>query len=160
MSNYIKINMCDTVNSLSGIAVSLWMSGCPHKCKDCFNKESWDRKNGTRLNIDVVNKTIEAMKKEDYSFFSVLGGEPLAPYNIKTTLYFLSRVKEELPHIKTMIWTGYKIEDLHTVDLTNIDFIMDGAFDSTKPTKKKLRGSDNQRLFKIAHPELTIEETD
>lgn len=152
MSNYIKINTCDTINTMYGLAMSFWFSGCPHKCDGCFNKDTWDKTTGSEITEEVIESVLYSLGREPYSFFSVLGGEPFAPYNLQTTLNILSRVKKMYPHIKTMVWTGYELHEFARYnDLTkfdSVDYIMDGRYDSTKPTKKKLRGSDNQRLFK------------
>ena len=39
--NYADIKYCDVANG-EGVRVSLFVSGCTHHCKECFNKEAWD----------------------------------------------------------------------------------------------------------------------
>ena len=39
--NYGEIKNCDIANG-EGVRVSLFVSGCTHHCKNCFNSETWD----------------------------------------------------------------------------------------------------------------------
>ncbi|MGL4998097.1 MAG: anaerobic ribonucleoside-triphosphate reductase activating protein [Cetobacterium sp.] len=149
MSNYVEINYCDTVNTIDGLAVSLWMSGCPHRCVGCFNEQTWDRACGAILDEKVITDMLKELEKEDYKTFSVLGGEPLASFNIGVVSDIVSRVKFSFPEIKVMIWTGYRLEEILIPDrlLANTDYLIDGKFEIDNPTKKLFRGSDNQRLW-------------
>ena len=98
---YAKIIENDTVNCMEGITVSLFMSGCPHHCKNCFNQETWNPNFGTEINIDELcsklNDLINAYGV--YRDFSILGGEPLAEYNRKNTQYIIQQIKHKNPNI-------------------------------------------------------------
>ncbi len=148
--NYIKIDSCDTVNTIGGVAVSLWVQGCPHHCDGCFNQETWD-KNGGKLFTDDTIKNLKKILGNNYvSGFSVLGGEPFAPYNITKVLEIIKEIKSEYPHLTIMVWSGYLVNDLiKDYDLTDIDYIVEGRFIKSLSTKKRLRGSDNQKLIDV-----------
>lgn len=88
-----------------GICVSLWVQGCPHRCKGCHNPESWDFNGGEYKNNDILLEEIyEAISANGIQRnFSILGGEPLAPQNINDTYYILWEVKQRYPSIKTFV---------------------------------------------------------
>lgn len=148
--NYICIKNCDIINSLDGVAVSLWVSGCSHHCEGCFNKETWSYDSGNMFDDKAFDKLSNYIDSKYVNTFSVLGGEPFAPKNIDTVLSVINTVRQNYPDKIIMVWTGYKIEDIiKNYDLSSIDYVIDGKFELDNPTKKKLRGSDNQRMIKI-----------
>lgn len=159
---YSKIMENDVVNSIDGLAVSLFMSGCPHHCKGCFNIETWNPKNGENIAIYNLLKLLEE-KITSYDVhrnFSVLGGEPLAEYNIENTNYIINHIRKKFPDIIIMVWTGYTIEEIEFMDtksiLTNIDYLIEGRFiEKLKDKNLRLRGSSNQRIFKNINGILT-----
>ena len=147
---YSELVDCD-LNNGEGARVSLWVSGCPHKCKGCHNMELWKEESGEYRSVFSVLPTINKYVSETYvKGLSVLGGEPLAPYNIDDVLSIIKSVKETYPNKDIWVWTGYKIEDFDNYNelFKHIDVIIDGKYEETLPTKKKWRGSDNQRMFK------------
>lgn len=152
--NYSDIKPNDSING-EGVCVSLFVSGCTHYCKGCFNKDTWDfnyGKNFTNKNMDYILECID--KNEIMRNFSVLGGEPLHEKNIDTVLYICDEVKKEFPNIKIYVWTGYLYEDLiskYGKDIfKNIDILIDGKFEEDKKDLSlKLRGSSNQRIINL-----------
>ena len=109
--NYSDIKPNDSING-EGVCVSLFVSGCTHYCKGCFNKDTWDfnyGKNFTNKNMDYILECID--KNEIMRNFSVLGGEPLHEKNIDTVLYICDEVKKAFPNIKIYVWTGYLYEE-------------------------------------------------
>ena len=78
---YAQIRDMDIVNG-EGIAVSLFVSGCPHHCKDCFNQETWDFNSGMKWTKEVEDEFIKLCKRDYVSCVSLLGGEPLAQNEI------------------------------------------------------------------------------
>ena len=143
----------DTTNG-EGICVSLWVQGCPHRCKGCHNPESWDFNGGEYKNNDILLKEIyDAISANGIQRnFSILGGEPLAPQNINDTYYILWEVKQCYPSIKTFVWTGYTLEQLKEMYkdtlLENVDVLIDGPFiKAERDITLKFRGSKNQRIL-------------
>ena len=53
--NYADIKRVDIANG-EGVRVSLFVSGCRHHCKDCFNAEAWNFKYGKELTEETENK--------------------------------------------------------------------------------------------------------
>ena len=46
--NYAAIKTCDIANG-PGVRTSLFVSGCTHHCKGCFQPETWDFSMASRL---------------------------------------------------------------------------------------------------------------
>ena len=143
----------DTTNG-EGICVSLWVQGCPHRCKGCHNPESWNFNGGEYKNNDILLEEIyDAISANGIQRnFSILGGEPLAPQNINDTYYILWEVKQRYPSIKTFVWTGYTLEQLKEMYkdtlLENVDVLIDGPFiKAERDVTLKFRGSKNQRIL-------------
>lgn len=151
---YAKIIKNDTVNCIDGITVSLFMSGCPHHCKGCFNSETWNPKFGKNVLIYNLIKEIEndISEFEVDRNFSVLGGEPLADYNILHTDCIIKFIRKKFPNIKIYLWSGYTFDEIQlmkTYDvLKNIDYLIEGRFiEELKDVNLKLRGSSNQHIY-------------
>lgn len=144
----------DFING-EGVCVSVWMAGCPHKCPGCHNSNMWDYRNGYEIDVDVAaDKIIGSLRKNKVSRnLSILGGEPLAPYNKEDTLRIIKRVKEVYPRIKIFVWTGYVLEDIKEDPvikeiLNNIDTLIDGPYvEELRDISLPLRGSSNQRIL-------------
>lgn len=146
---YASINSCDIINSLGGVVVSFWVQGCPHRCEGCFNPETWDFCGGKKFTDETKEQILNLLSNKYVSGLSILGGEPFAPQNRDVVLSLIKEVRHLYPNKRIMVWTGYKLEDLNSLNLKGIDYIIDGKFDKKLPTTKKLRGSDNQRLIDI-----------
>lgn len=160
MMNYASIKKTDIANG-PGVRVSLFVSGCTHMCRDCFNSEAWDFSYGQPFDESAMDQILEALKPDYISGFSVLGGEPFEPQNQTCVLEILRRVRTAFPDGQKTIWcyTGYELEkDLFCwIDQGNtavadmlslIDVLVDGEFVAEKKNLKlKFRGSENQRLL-------------
>ena len=157
----MKIMKNDIVDIDNGIAVSLWVAGCPHHCRGCHNPETWPFDAGTEIDreevLDIILKALDA--NGVHRNFSVLGGEPLAPQNIKDIEWIAHQIKWLRPSTQIYLWTGYtyeqirKFEDQTTVChlLECIDKLIEGPFlIQERDITLKLRGSRNQRIF--VHP--------
>ena len=58
---YGNIKKSDIANGI-GVRVSLFVSGCTHHCKGCFNEETWDFKYGeifTKKTQEQIFKWLE-----------------------------------------------------------------------------------------------------
>lgn len=153
---YAALKENDIVNG-EGVVVSLFMQGCPHHCHGCFNQETWDPQGGKEIDINKLIEKIENAISANGVIrnFSILGGEPFAPYNLRYTYYIVSRIREKYPNIKIYIWTGYYFDDIKDNEwvrniIRNIDYIIDGPFEEDKKDiTLKLRGSSNQHIIDI-----------
>ena len=151
---YCKIKANDVVNG-EGTCVSLWTQGCPHHCKGCFNKETWDFEGGKNFTGEEIVEILEMLDANGvHRNLSILGGEPLCKQNMYGVFSLIELIKHLRPKTKVYVWTGYKFEDLlmkcGPVDLRNIDVLIDGKFEEDKKDiRLKLRGSSNQRIIDV-----------
>lgn len=153
---YATLKENDIANGES-VVVSLFMQGCPHHCHGCFNQETWDPQGGKEIDINkLVAKIEDAISANGIiRNFSILGGEPFAPYNVRYTYYIVSQIREKYPNIKIYIWTGYYFDDIKDNEwvrniIQDIDYIIDGPFEEDKKDiTLKLRGSSNQHIIDI-----------
>lgn len=150
--NYAQIRDMDIVNG-EGIAVSLFVSGCPHHCEGCFNPETWDFDSGKKWTKEIEDEFIELCNKDYVSCVSLLGGEPLAQKDI---LGLLHRIKTEVGK-PIYVWTGYTAEYVcqnKSLELLCINYLIDGKFEEDKKdVKLRLRGSSNQHIWHVIHDE-------
>lgn len=144
----------DIVDCDDGIAVSLWTVGCPHHCKGCHNQNLWDYGAGQDIPIKtVINEIKEKINKNGVMRnFSVLGGEPLDPQNIKDVDKVLKEIRAVYPNIKIYLWTGYTFEELSDREdvqnvLKNVDVLIEGRYVEELRADLPLRGSSNQRVY-------------
>lgn len=158
---YATIKEIDVANG-PGIRVSLFVSGCTHHCKGCFNPETWNFNYGDDFTPEVEDRILEAMKPSYIKGFSLLGGEPFEPQNQEALLPFLRRVKAAYPDKTIWCYSGYDFEkDMLTGNLgpwevthemlTLIDVLVDGEFVLEKKNPNlRFRGSENQRVIRVA----------
>ena len=159
--NYGNIKDKDIANG-EGIRVSLFVSGCTHHCKNCFNPETWDFNYGNPFTTEVEDKILKMLEPAYIKGITLLGGEPMEPNNQRALLPFVKRIKEKFGDTKT-IWsfTGFIYDkDLiaggraHTEAtdelMQNLDVLVDGPFiEEKKNLMLKFRGSENQRLIDV-----------
>lgn len=158
--NYGAIKKYDIANG-EGVRVSLFVSGCTHQCKGCFNYEAWDFTYGKHFTSDTVNEIIEALEPSFINGLSLLGGEPFERPNQEVLLPFLHKVKEKYPQKNIWCYTGYTLEDdllsesrarcEHTDEMLGlIDVLVDAEFkEELKDITLAFRGSSNQRIIDV-----------
>ncbi len=158
--NYATIKSFDVANG-PGVRVSLFVSGCTHRCKNCFNEEAWDFNYGEEFTEKEAERILEALKPDYIKGFSLLGGEPFEPKNQDVLSILLPRIKAAYPEKDIWCYTGYDYEkDLMTYRLTdkeitekmlsNIDILVDGKFvEELKNLKLRFKGSENQRIIDL-----------
>lgn len=159
--NYGDIYYCDIANGI-GCRTSLFVSGCTHHCKGCFNECTWDFNYGKPYTKEVEDTIIESINHTYISGLSILGGEPMEPNNQKEIRKLIERVRTEVPEASIWIYSGYTWEELtdsdnrrcHTKDtdiiLSNINVLVDGEFIlDKKDINLKFRGSTNQRIINV-----------
>ncbi|MCR5675101.1 MAG: anaerobic ribonucleoside-triphosphate reductase activating protein [Lachnospiraceae bacterium] len=159
--NVAEIKYNDIANGL-GVRTSLFVSGCTHCCKGCFNEIAWDFAYGEPFSDEIADRLIEATRPGYIRGLSLLGGEPMEPVNQEALLPFLQRFHAQLPDKDIWCYTGYTLEtDLLAADgrarcastdgmLALIDVLVDGEFVlEQKSLMLKFRGSANQRLIDL-----------
>ena len=157
--NYATVKYNDVANG-PGVRVSLFVSGCRHRCKGCFNREAWDFNYGNEFDGSVIDSIISALEHGYVEGLSLLGGEPLEPENQEGVLALVKRVRELLPKKTVWCYTGFCFEELlEKVNngnavlgelLSLIDVIVDGRFvEDKKDASLIFRGSSNQRILDL-----------
>ena len=158
--NYSAIKPCDIANG-EGVRVSLFVSGCTHHCKGCFNPSTWDFAAGEPFTPEVEERILSLLAPDYIQGLSLLGGEPFEPQNQSVLAPFVHRVRERLPEKDVWCYTGCVLEqDLLastrwrtavTDDLLSmIDVLVDGPFvESLKDISLPFRGSSNQRILRL-----------
>jgi anaerobic ribonucleoside-triphosphate reductase activating protein len=157
--NYAEIKYCDIANGV-GARTSLFVSGCRHHCKGCFNEVAWDFGYGGSFDAKVEDAIIDSLKPDYIAGLSILGGEPLEPENQEDVLRLLERVTDEYPEKTVWMWTGFTWEELMggcraSTDmlpeiLDCVDVLVDGPFiNDQRDITLRFRGSPNQRIIDV-----------
>lgn len=158
--NYATIKKTDVANG-PGVRVSLFVSGCTHHCKGCFNQEAWDFQYGQPYTQATEDEVMDALRPSYITGLTLLGGEPFEPANQAALLPLLRRVRAELPDKTIWAFTGYTLEtDLLTGKVGDwaitreilgyLDVLVDGEFVlEKKDITLQFRGSSNQRLIDL-----------
>ena len=147
---------CDLVNG-EGCGPALFVSGCKHKCKGCYNHEAWDFKFGVEYTSKIEERILDDCKLEHNTRFSVLGGDPLMPGNFETVYNLLLKIKRIRPSMKIWLWTGWTLDQVikhkkYRTILRLVDVLIDGKFEeSLKDLTLEFRGSSNQNITCIEH---------
>ena len=106
---YGEIKKCDIANG-EGVRVSLFVSGCRHHCKGCFNEETWDFHYGKEFTAETEEEILKALEPEYINGLSLLGGEPFEPENQAVLVPFLRKVKERYPKKDIWCYSGYLLD--------------------------------------------------
>ena len=148
---YATIKKLDVANG-PGIRVSLFVSGCTHHCKGCFNPETWDFEYGEEFTTEVESDILDALKPDYIQGLSILGGEPLHPFNQLAVLEFVRKFKALYPNKDLWVYTGYEYGNHKIMEelLSYIDVLVDGQFKiDLKDLNLRFKGSSNQRIIDI-----------
>ena len=158
--NYATIKNCDIANG-PGVRVSLFVSGCTHRCPGCFNEIAWDFDYGTPFTEETI-KTILNMLHPDYiRGLTLLGGEPFEPQNQGPVVELLRKIKQEMPQKSIWAFSGYLFDkdilsgrlgdwEITREYLSYLDVLVDGPFVLAKKNLSlRFRGSENQRLIDV-----------
>ena len=156
---YSQLRKVDAANG-PGVRTTLFVSGCTHYCKGCFNVKQQDFNHGDVFTKETEDMMLEYISKPMIKGVSILGGEPFQQHRDDTLLNLLKRIKEEYPNKPIWVWTGYNFETVLESDsivhkynrelLKYIDVLIDGKFvEELKDLRLKYRGSENQRVIDV-----------
>ena len=160
--HYATIKWTDIANG-EGVRISLFVSGCTHRCKNCFNEIAWDFSYGEPFDEAVIEKILKELGEGYIAGLSLLGGEPLEPQNQEALYPFIKEVKTRYPDKTIWCYTGFifdentgELQEKHkntpyTKELISLfDVLVDGPFvEDLKDIRLKFRGSANQRLIDL-----------
>ena len=158
--NYAAIKNCDIANG-PGVRVSLFVSGCTHRCPGCFNAVAWDFDYGEPFTQDTVNQLLDLLAPDYVKGLTLLGGEPFEPQNQGPIVELLRQVKARYPHKSVWAFSGYLFDrDIQPGRLGDpavtreflsyLDVLVDGPFvEAKKDLSLRFRGSSNQRLINV-----------
>ena len=148
---YNKIRKMDISNG-PGVRVSIFFQGCSFHCKNCFNPETWSFDKGKEFTDEVIDHILDLCDKEYIQGLSILGGEPMHPFNIKGSTKLAKSFKERYPNKSIWCWSGF-LFDKDLIDkeiLKYIDILIDGQYiDELHDPTLKWKGSSNQRVIDV-----------
>lgn len=148
--NYISIVDTEVVNGF-GVGTTIFVSGCTHKCKKCFNLQTWNKTAGSKIDDKVIDTLVDTLKNKRR--LTISGGDPFESYNMFDTFDLVNQIKQRTS-VKIWVYTGYSFEDIYNyllkIDkldyINNIDYIVDGEYKcELKPLA--FRGSSNQKIW-------------
>lgn len=158
--NYASIKNCDIANG-PGVRVSLFVSGCTHRCKGCFNQVAWDFDYGAPFTEDTAEQLLTMLAPSYIKGLTLLGGEPFEPQNQGPLVALLRQVRAKHPGKSIWAFSGYLFDrDLLSGRvgdpavtrefLSYLDVLVDGPFvEEKKDLMLRFRGSSNQRLIDV-----------
>ena len=155
--NYAAIKNCDIANG-PGVRVSLFVSGCTHRCPGCFNEVAWDFHYGQPFTQEVMDRIVQMLRPDYIRGLTLLGGEPFEPENQGAIVQLLRQVKRELPQKSIWAFSGYLFDrDILSGRLggtreylSYLGVLVDGPFiEAQKNLSLRFRGSENQRLIDV-----------
>ena len=141
--------------------VSLFVSGCTHHCKGCFNQIAWDFDYGQPFTQETIDSILQMLKPDFVKGITLLGGEPFEPQNQGPVVELLRRIKAEMPEKSIWAFSGYLFDrdilsgrlgdwEITKEYLSYLDVLVDGPFvEARKNIELKFRGSDNQRVLDV-----------
>ena len=159
--NYANIKKYDIADG-PGVRVSLFVSGCRHHCKGCFNSEAWDFEYGRPYTAETEAEILEALKPGYIAGLTLLGGEPFEPGNQAELVKLLRKVRETYPEKSIWSYTGFVYDkdlvpggraytDVTDEMLSYLDVLVDGPFvEELKDITLQFRGSSNQRILEMS----------
>ena len=158
--NYALIRENDIANG-PGVRTSLFVSGCRHRCKGCFNPETWNFSYGTPFTDNTINEILELSDRSFITGLTLLGGEPFEPENQADLVMLVKKFKQQYPEKSIWCYTGFSfekellpksqkgLENVYDL-LSNIDVLVDGKFvEELKDSSLLFRGSSNQNIIDV-----------
>ncbi|HCJ8466491.1 TPA: anaerobic ribonucleoside-triphosphate reductase-activating protein [Escherichia coli] len=152
--NYHKYYPVDVVNG-TGTRCTLFVSGCIHQCRGCYNQSTWKTDSGNLFTKELEDQIINDLNdtKIRRRGLSLSGGDPLHPNNVPVILNLVKRVRNECPNKTIWMWTGYKLNELNESQkeiVQYLDVLIDGKFvQELKDPALEWRGSSNQVIHRF-----------
>lgn len=153
--NYFGIEPVECNNG-TGFGTTLFVAGCEHHCRECFNKKTWNRYGGEPFTEETLRYLLKTIENPNISRLTISGGDPLSVYNRLSVLRICRDVKEFNPEIKIWVYTGYTFQELKeqstslVFDLQQyVDYLVDGKYEENEGHVKPFRGSDNQKIWNL-----------
>ena len=158
--NYAAIKNCDIANG-PGVRVSLFVSGCTHRCKGCFNEVAWDFQYGEPFTQETIDLILQMLKPDHVKGITILGGEPFESENQPAVLELLRQIKDRYPNKSIWAFSGYLFDrdilagklgpwEITREYLSYLDVLVDGPFVlELKDLSLRFRGSSNQRIINV-----------
>lgn len=159
---------CDICNGTQ-VGMSLFVSGCPFHCKECFNSEIWDYNAGKDWTPEIEDKFLDLVGRDYIHRVTFVGGSPMCDENVRDVYYLIRRIREMYPDKKIWVYTGYTFEEIYKPEfwqslyimepdpddyrnaiLKYIDVLVDGRYECDKrDLSLGFVGSSNQRIIDI-----------
>ena len=145
-------------SAASGVSVTFFTQGCPHRCKGCHNPETWDFDGGKEFTPKVLEEIVKALTANNITrSLCIMGGEPLCEENLFLTNLVISHIREKVPGVKVYVWTGFLYENLlkksnpHLQKILELtDVLIDGPYiEELRDITLPMRGSSNQRVINL-----------
>ncbi|MBQ8236894.1 MAG: anaerobic ribonucleoside-triphosphate reductase activating protein [Oscillospiraceae bacterium] len=158
--NYATIKNCDIANG-PGVRVSLFVSGCTHRCPGCFNEVAWDFDYGQPFDQCAIDLILSMLKPPHIKGLTLLGGEPFEPQNQGAIVELLRQVRAKYPEKSIWAFSGYLFDKdilsgrlgewaVTKEYLSYLDVLVDGPFiQAQKNLSLRFRGSENQRIIDV-----------
>ncbi len=145
-----------------GVRTSVFVSGCRHHCKGCFNEIAWDFEYGREYNKGVEEEILKSVEPAWIAGITLLGGEPFEPENCPGMIGLVKEFKKRYPQKTVWCYSGFTIDELAGIKpsrvkteealelLQLVDILVDGEYvEEKKNISLKFRGSENQRVIDV-----------
>lgn len=152
--NYHQYYPVDVVNG-PGTRCTLFVSGCEHQCRGCYNQATWPLDSGHPFTQALEDQIITDLNDSRIyrRGLSLSGGDPLHPRNLAAVLRLVLRVRTECPGKDIWLWSGYELDQLSAAQrevTQHIDVLIDGKFEkSLADPSLEWRGSSNQIIHRF-----------
>ncbi|KGQ27728.1 anaerobic ribonucleoside-triphosphate reductase-activating protein [Gallibacterium anatis] len=152
--NYLQYYPVDVVNG-EGTRCTLFVAGCTHQCRGCYNQKSWSFASGIPFTDAMEEQIIRDLQDTRIrrQGLSLSGGDPLHPKNVERLLPLVKRIKTECKGKDIWCWTGYRLDELNQQQremLHYIDVLIDGKFIQEQADPSLVwRGSANQIIYRF-----------
>ena len=155
--NYHKYFPVDVING-PGTRATLFVAGCEHQCRGCYNQSTWDPRSGFLFDEQMEDQIIHDLTdvRIRRRGLSLSGGDPFFPGNLAAIKHLLERIRTEAPGKDVWLWTGYRLDELSAEQqalLPLIDVLVDGKFEQELADPMlTFRGSSNQVIHYLHQP--------